>query len=599
MICVLGTFLQHSDILATDLKLAVLVHADVVGSTTLVQLNEKLAHDRIQDVFRRFAATIEKHHGTTHEIRGDALVAEFPKGSDAVTASLAYQVENATYLAGLSDEIRPAIRIGIAIGEVIIADNTITGEGVILAQRLEQLAEPGGVCIQDAAYQTVPKRLPFTYQDLGERKLKGFDDRIRVFRVCARDDMAGKPANMTDPDVALPELFGKLTLAVLPFTNMSGDSEQEYFSDGISEDIITELSRYRELQITSRNSAFTFKGKSVNVQEIGRELGVSYVLEGSVRKSGNRIRVTAQLIDAVSGNHIWAERYDRELDDIFAVQDELTRSIAAVLPTRVQQSLVDTASHRSTIDLTAYDLFLRGRWIFAQSSGEDHSALELFEQAIRIDPLCTHAYAALAFAYSYSRFSLRSPLPDYDHQSKSYIEKALQYGSGDSGIHALAAMIYTCSGDHQLGNIHAEKAIVLNRNDIQAISTYGFVKAYSGAPADALPWFEEARRLDPLSPNIWIEDLAECHYLLGNYQASIDIYLSWRNPPLHTYTHLAACYAQLDLLPEAENFVSRYEQEKPKGANFQRYAEAHITLCQRKEDAEHWMQGYRKAGLIE
>ena len=580
-------------------KLAVLLHADVVDSTNLVRRNEALAHQRIRDVFQRFSAAITAHSGIAHEIRGDALVAEFNKASDAVSASVTFQNSNVDYNNSLEGDIRPEIRIGIAMGEVIIADNTITGEGVVLAQRLEQLANPDGICIQDAAYQTVPKRLPFTYRDLGERELKGFDDPVRAYLVCASDDMTVKPENPHDPDIASPELFSKLTLTVLPFTNMSGDPEQEYFSDGISEDIITELSRYRELQITARNSAFTFKGKAVNVQEIGKKLGANYVLEGSIRKAGNRVRVTAQLIDVVSGNHIWAERYDRDLDDIFAVQDELTRSIASVLPTRVHQSLIDTASHRSTVDLTAYDLFLRGRWVFDQSSGEDHSALELLEQAIKIDPLCAHAYATLAWAYRYSGFSLRSPLPDYDRKSKNHIEKALLHGPSDSGIHALAALIYASAGNHQLAAIHAEKAIVLNRNDIRAITAYGFVKSYSGAPAEALPWLEEARRLDPLDTSVWIEDLAECYYLLGNYQSSIDVYLSWHNPPLHTFTHLAACYAQLGLIQEAEDFVSRYDREKPRDANFQRYAEAHITLCQHKEDADHWMQGYRKAGLIE
>ena len=584
----------------TDRKLAVLVHADVVGSTALVQLDETLSHQRIQDTFRRFAETIAAHDGIAHEIRGDALVAEFSRASDAVSASLKFQQENSQHVELLPDEIRPSVRIGIALGEVVIADNTVTGEGIVLAQRLEQMAEPGGVCIQDAAYQTVPKRFPYTYQDLGECELKGFDDPVRAFLVHREEEIKSpRPALSTSPADTVPEPSDKVTITVLPFTNMSGDSEQEYFSDGITEDIITELSRYRELLVTARNSAFTYKGKAVDVREIAEELGATHVLEGSVRKAGNRIRVTAQLIDAESGNHIWAERYDRDLDDIFAVQDELTRSIASVLPSRVQQSLLDTASHKRMTDLTAYDLYLRGNWIFEQSAGEDHSTLELLEQSIAIDPQRALAYSVLAEFYNYSRFSLRAPLPDYDRKAREYIQQALEHGEENARIHATAANIYLCCGDHNLGRIHADRAIKLNPNDVWAISMFGFVLSYSGQPEEALPWLQEARRLDPLSPTIWLEVLAECHYLLGNYQDAIDLFLGWRNPPLHTYTHLAACYAQLDQMTESHDAFMIYEREKPDDADFPRYAAAHIGVCIRPEDAEHWMEGYRKAGLIE
>ena len=579
-------------------KLAVLLHADVVGSTVLVQANETLAHQRITDTFHRFAETISKFGGIAHEIRGDALIAEFSKASDAVSASLEFQEENATFVAGLSAEVRPVIRAGIAMGEVVVADNTVTGEGIVLAQRLEQLAAPGGVCIQGAAYDTVPKRLPFAYRDMGERELKGFQQTVRVFSVHPENAPRATPP---EPNAGAdsPESSGKLSIVVLPFTNMSGDVEQEYFSDGITEDIITELSRYRELLVAARNSAFTYKGKAVNVQEVGRELSVAYVLEGSVRKAGNRVRVTAQVIDAVSGTHVWAERYDRDLDDIFAVQDELTRAIVSVLPARVHRSLIDSASHKPTTDLTAYDLYLRGRWLYDQSAGEDAQALELLEQAIKIDPKCAHAYAALAEAYSYSQYSLRNPLPDYDRKAKAYIEKALSNAENNAWIHATAAKLYTSAHEHKLARIHADKAVALNRNDVTVINAYGFVLSNSGEKTESLAWLQEARRLDPLSPAVWLEDLAECHYMLGNYEEAIDLYLSWRNAPLHTYTHLAACYVQLGRMTETREAVANYEREKPADADFPRYAAAHRRLCLLQEDADHWMEGYRKAGLLE
>ena len=321
-------------------KLAVLLHADVVGSTSLVQMNETLAHERIRDAFRRFSETIASHGGIAHEIRGDALVAEFARASDAVSASIAFQAANTNHNKQLSGDIQPALRIGIAMGEVVVADNTVTGEGIVLAQRLEQLAEPGGVYIQGAAYETVPKRLPFDYEDMGECQVKGFDHPQRVYAVTEQAESASKPETGSKPALVSPDLPDKPSIAVLAFSNMSGDPEQEYFSDGITEDIITELSRFRSLFVIARNSSFAYKGKSLNVVEIGQELGVAYLVEGSVRKVGNRVRITAQLIDAESGNHVWAERYDRNLDDIFAVQDEVANAIV----TAVEPALGSVAS---------------------------------------------------------------------------------------------------------------------------------------------------------------------------------------------------------------------------------------------------------------
>ena len=239
---------------------------------------------------------------------------------------------NVTHNQELADEIRPVVRVGIAMGEVVVADNTVTGEGIVLAQRLEQLAGPGGVCIQDAAYQTVPKRLPFKYENLGERELKGFDEAIRVYSVQqASQTTTSGAVSKARPTSVEQELPDKPSIAVLPFTNMSADPEQEYFADGMAEDIITALSNLSALTVIARNSTFAYKGKSVKVQVIAADLGVRYVLEGSVRKSAQRARISAQLIDATNGHHLWAERYDRELADIFDVQDEITRNIAIAL----------------------------------------------------------------------------------------------------------------------------------------------------------------------------------------------------------------------------------------------------------------------------
>lgn len=277
-------------------KLAVILHADVVGSTELVQLDESLAHGRIQDSFRRFSETIKAYGGMTQEIRGDALVAEFARASDAVIAAIAFQTENTDSNDQIEDGIRPQLRIGISLGEVIVADNTVTGAGIVLAQRLEQIALPGGVVVQGSVSETVPRRLPFIFESLGEHALKGFEEPVRAFVVKLKPGEqipeSETSADSTRGDAPL-ELPDKPSIVVLPFTNMSSDPEQEYFSDGVSEDIITDLSKMSGLFVIARNSAFTYKGKASNVPDICRELGVRFALEGSIRKAGNRVRITA------------------------------------------------------------------------------------------------------------------------------------------------------------------------------------------------------------------------------------------------------------------------------------------------------------------
>ena len=316
-------------------KLAVILHADVVGSTALVQKNETIAHERIQAAFHQFSETIHSYNGITRELRGDALVAEFERASDAVTAALMFQALNGESNLTLDDDIRPQLRIGISLGEVIIADNTVTGAGVVLAQRLEQLADSGAIVVQGAISETVPIRMPFDFESLGEHQLKGFELPVRAFSVSLKPGES-VPAPEIDPykqnqsapynESSKPQVSteaGKPSIAVLPFKNMSGDAEQEYFSDGISEDIVTELSRFHDLFVIARNSSFTFKNQALEIADIGQRLGVQYLVEGSIRKSAGRVRITAQLIEVATGSHIWADRYDRELEDIFAVQDEV------------------------------------------------------------------------------------------------------------------------------------------------------------------------------------------------------------------------------------------------------------------------------------
>ena len=342
-------------------RLTVILHADVAGSTVLVQQHESIAHSRMQDAFRRFATTIETYGGVSREIRGDALLAEFPRASDAVGAALAFQEQNRQVNYDIPDDIKPVLRIGISLGEVVVADGTITGEGVIVAQRIEQLTEPGGICIQGAARETLPQRLPYVCEFVAEKNLKGLENAIRFYAVSLRHDAA-----LPGPDPVQPQppsstdIKHTSSIAVLPMNNMSDEPDQQYFADGITEDIITALSRFHDLQVTARNSSSVYRDRPTDARNIGRELGVHYLLEGSVRKLGDQVRVSVQLIDALSGNHLWAEQYARRLEDIFALQDEITEMVATTLAIRVEENLLAQTRNKPVQNHNAYDLVLRG-----------------------------------------------------------------------------------------------------------------------------------------------------------------------------------------------------------------------------------------------
>jgi adenylate cyclase len=336
-------------------KLAVILHADVVGSTALVQQNETLAHQRMQAAFHDFSMTIASFGGNTREIRGDALVAEFERASDAVAAAIAFQSAASAPESVPEGDIQPILRIGVSLGEVVIADNTVTGAGVVLAQRLEQLADPGGVVVQGSVAETVPARMPFDFDSLGEQTLKGFDYPVRAFAVRLRPGQAlpmpeaSAATGSSEPERR--EVPDKPSIAVLPFANMSNDPEQEYFADGIAEDIITALSQIKQWFVIARNSSFAYKGRHVDIREIARELGVRYVLEGSVRKSGNRLRITGQLIEAESGSHLWADKFDGDLEDVFALQDRITESVVGAIEPSLRLAEIARSKRKPPTDI--------------------------------------------------------------------------------------------------------------------------------------------------------------------------------------------------------------------------------------------------------
>jgi adenylate cyclase len=477
----------------------------------LVQKNETLAHERIQDVFRRFAKTIRDHDGIAHEIRGDALVAEFARVSDAVNASIAFQVANTTHNELLADDIRPALRTGIAMGEVVVADNTVTGGGVVLAQRLEQLAEAGGTCIQGAAYETLPKRLPFDYENLGEQHVKGFEESVRVYAVKLKPGgVIPEPESLAPQETSALTIPEKPSIAVLPFTNMSGDPEQEYFSDGITEDITTALSYFTGLFVIARNSSFSYKGQSVDARQVASELGVRYLLEGSVRRLGNRIRINSQLINAITGGHIWAERFDGNLDDIFELQDEITRKIVANIAPQIELAEVDRCRGLQPTSLSSYELSLKAKSqaYDAFRNGDSDAlqqAIDTANAALKQDSRNTHALWLLSAAQMDQYLYRWGTDPDGAlSRALQATESLIHVDSSNAAGLVQRGNIRTFHREYDLAIADYSRAVTLNPNSALNLFFAAWGESLAGLTALAREHAELGLRLSPREMDIWL-----------------------------------------------------------------------------------------------
>ncbi len=602
-------------------KLAVLFHADIVGSTSLVQNNETIAHERIQDAFHRLSATISSYGGIAHEIRGDALVAEFARASDAVTASLAFQATNTTHNEQLSDDIRPVLRIGIAMGEVVVADSTVTGEGIVLAQRLEQLAGPGGVVVQGSVSETVPTRMPFVFESLGEQSLKGFDQPVRAYTVILQPEAELPSPDINPPDKPDHETTSSVSdnhppvdidenpsIAVLPFDNMSGDPEQEFFADGIAEDIITALSRFHGVLVIARNSSFAYRGSSVDVRQVGRELDVQYVLEGSVRTASKRVRITAQLIEAHSGKHVWAERFDRPLEDVFEVQDEITTLVVSTVGQQVSVAEYRSAINRADQDLDYRGLCHRGMWYVNKVTSNDCiKAREYAQQALDQKPEHSFGYSLMAyvniieFIYGWGEHRRAQLIPD----AAEYAVKGIRIDPDDEMAHTMMGAVHWMSGKHDAAIAECETVLRLNPNYIYAYAILGIVHAYSGSAyyQQAVQYLEQAIRLSPNDP--WLQFFfahrGTAEFFIDNYDEAIDWYHQsiQRNPDLpNAHRWLAATLAlngETEKARAALNEVLRTEPNCSISNLRQRLSQA----FRYQHDFETYERGLRLAGLPE
>jgi adenylate cyclase len=584
-------------------KLAVILHADVVDSTVLVRQDETIAHQRIHDAFQRFSETIKTHNGVAREIRGDALIAEFSRASDAVAASLEFQAENGVYLQDLPDQIRPVLRIGIAMGEVIVADNTVTGEGIVLAQRLEQLAESGGICIQGAAYETIPRRLPFKFENLGDRELKGFEEPVRVYAVKQQSQSHAQ----TQQKVTTTDYADKPSIAVLPLNNMSGDPEQEYFSDGITEDIITELSRFPILYIIARHSSFAFKGEKIDIKEVAEKLSVQYVVEGSVRRVGNRARITAQLIDAETGKHIWGERYDRELDDIFAVQDEVTRAIVATIAAQLGKTVSENAARKTTNSIKSYEYLLQANRHYYRFNPDDNIvAAQLYQKAIERDPQFSRAYAGLANTYTTDYFLGWLRTKNALQNGLENAQKALELDSNDALARIILAWALIGNSQWEDAEIELDRVLASKPGDADILAESGNGLKAVGRLEVGIALLEEAICLNPLFPDTYQRWLGQAYYRAGRYQEAINTLRAVRMDGWG-YGVLAASLVRVGELEHARDalnkFVAqRHKELKTSGVSASTTADLlgnYKDNFRTEADWRHLLDGLHMAGLTE
>ena len=574
---------------AVQRRLAAILSADVAGYSRLMG-DDELATVRTLSEYRGVVAGIvASQHGRVVDMPGDNILAEFGSAVDAVEAALALQAELAARNAKLPEQRRMAFRVGVNLGDLVVEGDRIYGDGVNVAARVEALAHPGGICVSAKVHDEIRRKLALAFEDLGEHELKNIAGGVRVYRIVA-DAPAAQARSEAHGRHAKPSII------VLPFTNMSGAAEQEFFVDGLTEDILTDLSRFRELFVISRNTSFKFKGQAVDVKKVARELGVQYVIEGSVRRAGNRVRVTVQLIDGESDAHLWAERYDRDLEDIFAIQDEITSAIVATLPGRVEAAARDRAERKPPGNMAAYECVLEAKVLHHRSNKDDNArALRLIERAIALDAKYAHAHAwnacILGQQWGYGWCEDRAATEDRIVHS---LEVALGLDDNDSDVHRILAAVALVQNEHDKAVYHQRRALSLNPNDDLIVVQQGELLTWHGPADEGVEWIRKAMRLNPYHPLRFWAHLGRAYFVARRYAEALEAlgHLSGADAP--TQTLMAACHAQLGNAAAAAAHMREALKRDP-GFN---WAACFATLHYRSEgDLAHHRDSAAKAGL--
>jgi TolB-like protein/Tfp pilus assembly protein PilF len=587
-------------------RLAAILAADVVGYSRLMGEDEAGTLERLKALRKELVQPgITKRKGRTVKLMGDGLLAEFPSVVEAVQCAVDIQESMIGRETDLPDEQRIRLRIGDNLGDIIVEGSDIYGDGVNVAARLEALAEPGGICVSGTVFDHVRGKVGLNFADLGEQQVKNIDQPVQVYRIALdrgadAGEAGGTPASVS----ALLKQPDKPSIAVLPFTNMSGDVEQDYFADGMVEDIITALSHMRWLFVIARNSSFTYKGRAVDVKQVGRELGVRYVLEGSVRKAGNKVRISGQLIDASTSAHLWADRFDGALEDVFELQDQVTACVVGAIAPRLERAEIERAKHKPTESLDAYDYFLRGMAeVHTWELGAHKEALSHFYKAIELDPNFASAYGMAARCYSWRKVCgwMTDPTKETTEAIR-LARRAAELGQDDALALCTAGIAFGFVADQlEDGDALIDQALALNPNLAWAWLFSGWVKVWLGEPEVAIEHATRAMRLSPHDPHTFNMQsvVAAGHFFAGRYAEA----LSWAKTAMRAQMNapLQSCVAA------ASAALTGDTAEAQKAMAHVRQLDSELCLSnledlmplRRPEDFARWADGLRKAGLPE
>ena len=575
-------------------RLAAIFAADVAGYSRLMGQDEVgtlrtlNAHRQIMD------RLIAEHGGRIANTAGDSVLAEFPSAVDAVQCATQVQKALTSTDHDKSDEECLQFRIGVHVGDVMVRGSDLLGDGVNIAARLESLAEPGGVCISGTAYAFVKKTLSLTYSDLGSHIVKNIEEPIQAYRVAGPIPSDQKPTSRNGPAL---NGGGRLTIAIMPFVNLSDDPTQQYFSDGITEDIITDLSRFHELAVRASSSSIGWRDQKIDVRQLGGGLGIHYIVEGSVRRLDNRVRITAQLIDVPSGDHVWSERFDREQQEIFAVQDEIVRTIVATLVGRLQAAGAERAKRKPPASLAAYECVLRGRSLPVVEVAAEAEARSLYERAIDLDPNYAQAHALLAYVLTLEWFwnmSLEQTLLD---RALELAKKAVALDQNDRLCHDILGWVYLHRKAFDLAEQHKLRALELNPSDPEQVACMGVIYTFLGRAEEGIAWLEQAKRLDPYFEPPWRwNTIGVAHFVAHRHEEALAAFNRSSSAPVWVQVYQAVCHALLGRADRAREYATEVLRQTP---DFSLTCFAAKELFKRAEDREHLIQGMQAAGLPE
>ncbi len=576
-------------------KLRAIFSADVKGYSILMADDEVATIQTLKKYRNIMSACIEQHEGRVVDAVGDNLLAEFDSAVDAVQCAVEVQKELKVQNQELPEDKRLEFRIGINIGDVIQDGGRLFGDGVNVAARIEGLADAGGICVSRSTYDQIKNKLKLSYDYLGEHEVKNIKEPVRVYKVLLESDL---PAPLVDEPLELPD---KPSIAVLAFDNLSGDPGQEYFSDGLTEQIINGLCKVSNLFVIARNSSFAYKGKSVNVQQVGKELGVRYILEGSVQKAGDRVRITAQLIDATTGYHLWSENYDRDLSDIFALQDEITLKIIDALHIKLTWGEQARLWEGTITNIQAFDKFVRGQdCLFRNNEKDNKQARYFFKEAINIDKGSTLAHIMLGYTHLFDLLYgwSKSPIESFEHAEKN-VEKALALNDSIDLAHSLLGWIYLFKRQHDEAIKAGERAIELNPNGAEAHALLAVILVFSDKIELAIKLLKRAFRLNPIPQPYFYGILAMAYRINGQYEKAIEVCektLSGNPDQITPYLTLAASYSSLNRAEEARKAAEEILRISP-GFSLEYYA--NTLPFKNQEESDKLINSLRKAGLPE